>query len=65
LPWLSAAERCATCSFAGCWIFLGVGTLGLAESITATVGIASIVLFRFAAIYWNITLPELHDGGEP
>ncbi len=52
----------ATCSFAGCWVFLGVGRMGLAEPITATVGIVCIVLMRFAAIYWNVTLPELDDG---
>ena len=52
----------ATCSFAGCWVFLGVGALGLPESITAAVGIASIVVMRFASLYWNVTLPELHDG---
>jgi uncharacterized membrane protein YeiH len=54
----------ATCSFAGCWIFLGVGALGCPESITAAIGIASIVVMRFAAIYWNVTLPELHDGSK-
>ena len=52
----------ATCSFAGCWIFLLIGQFGLAKPITASIGIASVVLIRFAAIYWNITLPELHDG---
>ncbi len=52
----------ATCSFAGCWIFLGVGAMGFAESVTAAIGIVSIVAMRFAALYWNLTLPELHDG---
>jgi uncharacterized membrane protein YeiH len=56
-----SAPLYATCSFAGCWIFLGVGALGFAESITAAAGIVSIVAMRFAALYWNITLPELHD----
>ncbi|MHB8898184.1 MAG: trimeric intracellular cation channel family protein [Thermoguttaceae bacterium] len=52
----------ATCSFAGCWVFLGVGQIELPEPIGATAGIVSIVVMRLAAIYWNVTLPELDDG---
>ncbi len=59
-----SAPLYATCSFAGCWVFLGVGALGFAESITAATGIAFIVAMRFAALRWNVALPELHDGSD-
>lgn len=52
----------ATCAFLGCWIFFGCGAIGLTESAAAVIGITSIVLIRFAALYWNVCLPELDSG---
>jgi uncharacterized membrane protein YeiH len=48
----------ATCSFAGCWVYLGLRAAGLDEQTPAVVGIASVVAFRLAALRWNLSLPE-------
>jgi uncharacterized membrane protein YeiH len=53
-----AAPLCATCSFTGCWVFLGILHFGGPSSVALIAGIATIVLFRLAAVRWNIHLPE-------
>ena len=56
-----SAPLYATCSFAGCWLFIGAVTAGMSEGPAIWLGIASIVATRFAALYWNWSLPEIHD----
>ncbi len=56
-----SAPLYATCSFVGCWVFLMVHYFGMADSVAAFLGIITVVLTRFAALYWNITLPEMND----
>ena len=48
----------ATCSFAGAWIYLLGLRLGFDPSLVAVIAAAAIVLIRFAALYWNLRLPE-------
>jgi uncharacterized membrane protein YeiH len=53
-----AAPLCATCSFTGCWVYLGFLHFHGSPSGAAIAGSAVIVLFRLAALHWNIRLPE-------
>ncbi len=52
----------ATCSFIGSWVFLALHYGNAPEIVAAVCGIITTVLLRFAALYWSITLPELHDA---
>ncbi len=56
-----SAPLYATCSFAGCWVFLGALYAGVDQSVAAVAGVVAVVLFRFAALYWNLQLPEMND----
>ncbi|MFT5131051.1 MAG: putative membrane protein YeiH [Rhodothermales bacterium] len=57
-----AAPLYATCSFVGCWAFLGLDWAGASEAVVLGVSIAVIVLFRLAALRWNLRLPEADTG---
>lgn len=47
----------ATCSFVGCWVFLGLNYLHVGESIGLACGIAVIVALRMIALKWDLRLP--------
>ncbi len=51
----------ATCAFFGCWIYLLLRQFGLPENIALWSGITAVVLTRFAALQWNLRLPEPRD----
>lgn len=53
---------CATCSFAGCWVYLGLHCWSIDEPIALWSGIATIVITRLIALRWNLRLPPT---GEP
>ena len=56
-----SAPLYATCSFAGCWVYLLLRMLPTGQSVAIWTGIVTIVAFRLAAIHWNITLPEFSE----
>ena len=56
------APLLATCSFLGSWVFLGFVWLNLSDQLAAFAGIATVVVTRLAALYWNICLPAV--GGD-
>lgn len=58
-----SAPLYATCSFTGCLVYIGLDYFGFAESIAVGSGIAVIVVFRLAALRWDLRLPEA-DAGE-
>lgn len=47
----------ATCSFAGCWVFVLSIYGGLSEAIAGFLGITTIALLRLLALRFNLTLP--------
>ncbi|MHC4878848.1 MAG: trimeric intracellular cation channel family protein [Planctomycetota bacterium] len=47
----------ATCSFAGCWVFLLLEAAGAEELIAVVSGLSVSVAFRFAALKWQLVLP--------
>jgi uncharacterized membrane protein YeiH len=49
----------ATCSFVGCWVFLGLERAALGEGIAGPVAAGTIVAFRLAALQWNLRFPNL------
>jgi uncharacterized membrane protein YeiH len=53
-----SAPLYATCSFLGCWVYLLLRSVVPQQILAISVGIVLIVLFRLAALYWNIRLPE-------
>lgn len=53
-----SAPLYATCSFVGAWLYLLGLSLPLDPSISALAAATVIVLFRLAAVYWNLRLPE-------
>ena len=53
------APLCATCSFAGAWIYLACRYFGVAEVWALAVGTVSVVFLRLAAVRWNWTFPAL------
>lgn len=53
-----SAPLYATCSFVGAWIYLLGLRLPLDSSVVALAAAAVIVIFRLAAVYWNLRLPE-------
>jgi uncharacterized membrane protein YeiH len=53
------APLCATCSFAGAVIWLGLRPLGWNEPASMITGAAVVVLLRLAAVRWNWQLPAL------
>jgi len=48
----------ATCSFAGCWVFLLIGRSEWPEAVAVWSGVATVVIIRLLAIRWDICLPE-------
>jgi uncharacterized membrane protein YeiH len=59
-----SAPLCATCAFVGCWIYLLVQHFVPQPVVAVTVGVSVIVITRFAALYWNIQLPEFSPGDD-
>lgn len=57
-----SAPLYATCAFAGAWVFLMSQYFQLGGTPAAVAGIVTVVILRFAALYWNVTLPEVHDA---
>ena len=53
------APLCATCSFAGAWTWLIASHFGLEEPFAMLAGATLIVLFRLAAVRWNLHFPPL------
>lgn len=47
----------ATCSFAGCWVYLLADWFGAPETVPVASGIAVVVGLRLAALRWQISLP--------
>jgi uncharacterized membrane protein YeiH len=47
----------ATCSFAGCWVYLLLDQLQLPQSFTLWFGILTIVIIRLIAVRWDLRLP--------
>lgn len=56
-----SAPLYATCSFLGCWVFLGCLSAGLDRAPAALLGALAVVVSRFASLYWNLRLPEMKD----
>ena len=54
----------ATCSFAGCWVYFLLGASPVSEPWAATVAIGFIVVFRLAAIRYDLYLPHLGSESE-
>jgi len=48
----------ATCSFIGCWLYLGFRLAGLPENAAMWLGILFIVGLRLAAVRWDVRLPD-------
>ncbi|MBI1311853.1 trimeric intracellular cation channel family protein [bacterium] len=54
----------ATCSFSGCWVFLLLRKFGVEELIAVIAGLSVSVVFRFAAIHWNLCLPAAREEAQ-
>ncbi|MCA8941738.1 MAG: TRIC cation channel family protein, partial [Planctomycetes bacterium] len=54
---LPATPLYSVCAFAGCWVFLGLGRLGVDEPAALLLGATTIVVFRLLAVRGNWTLP--------
>lgn len=53
-----SAPLYATCSFTGSWVYLLMAQWPVTVHAAAPAGIAVVVLFRLAALRWNLRLPE-------
>jgi uncharacterized membrane protein YeiH len=51
------APLCATCAFAGTWVYLLLRESGLNEDLAVMAGVVFTALFRLAALRWKIHLP--------
>ncbi len=51
----------ATCSFAGCWAFLGLIQVGVGDTSAQWIAVAVIVLMRMGALRYRWTLPAPRD----
>jgi uncharacterized membrane protein YeiH len=47
----------ATCAFAGCWCYLLLGMAGASEAVSLSASILLTVVFRLAAVRYNLRLP--------
>lgn len=47
----------ATCSFAGCWIYLLLGRIAMPETVSLMLSIGVTVVLRLAAVRFNLRLP--------
>lgn len=56
-----SAPLYATCSFTGCWCYMGLAWLGVMGQVCVAVAVVVIVAMRLAALYWDIRLPEYSD----
>ena len=56
----------ATCSFSGCWVFLGVREIA-PEPVALWIGIAAVLAVRLVALRWDVRLPAapLKQSGTP
>jgi uncharacterized membrane protein YeiH len=54
-----SAPLYATCSFAGCWVFLSLDLTPVNDDIAAIAGIVVIVAARLASLRWDIRFPNL------
>jgi uncharacterized membrane protein YeiH len=59
-----SAPLYATCSFVGCWVYLLLRSLMPHQILAVSVGLTVIVLFRLAALYWDLRLPEFSAADE-
>ncbi|WP_338847335.1 trimeric intracellular cation channel family protein [Massilia sp. W12] len=48
----------ATCSFAGCWVFLLLNWLQAGQSAALAAGVASTFIMRILAVRFNLILPD-------
>lgn len=60
----SSTPLYATCAFAGSWAYILLHLSGTSEEISVSVGFSTVVVMRFAAMKWNIRLPDLTDHGQ-
>jgi len=56
-----SAPLCATCAFSGAVLYLVLNRIGLTEAWSTPISAASIVLFRLAAIRWDLRLPAVES----
>lgn len=47
----------ATCAFVGCWCYLLLGMAGASEAVSLSASILLTVVFRLAAVRYNLRLP--------
>lgn len=47
----------ATCSFAGCWVFLLLHEAGFSKDLTLWTGTLTVVTLRLIAVRWDLRLP--------
>jgi uncharacterized membrane protein YeiH len=55
------APLCATCSFTGAGLLLILLSFGMNWTLASLAGATVTVLFRLAALRWNLRLPAVHD----
>ena len=55
------APLCATCSFAGAWVYVFGSHFDFPEAIVATVSLVVVVAFRLLAVHRNWQIPPLRD----
>lgn len=48
-----ASPLCATCSFAGAWLYIGGNQFGIDETLLLTLSVTFIVIFRLCAVWRN------------
>ncbi|MDB4508118.1 TRIC cation channel family protein [Akkermansiaceae bacterium] len=48
-----ASPLCATCSFAGAWLYIGGNQFGIDETLLLTLSVTFIVIFRLSAVWRN------------
>lgn len=53
------APLCATCAFAGSWVWLFSTEMGVSEPIASILGATLVVLLRLAAVRWNLHFPAV------
>lgn len=61
------APLCATCALAGALVYLGCIQIELETPVATGIGLAVVVIFRLAALRWNLSFPSLRpppDSGQ-
>lgn len=51
---------CATCCFAGAWVFVLAQKLGVPQQYSFILGFCAVVAARLSAIRWRIALPRVY-----